>query len=44
MIDYQDVAAAVQRERGDAVVVTAMTQGMFWKQASDRPEPLRHRR
>ncbi|MDA1258230.1 MAG: thiamine pyrophosphate-dependent enzyme [Chloroflexi bacterium] len=38
MIEYQDVAAALQRERGDAVVVTAMTQTRFWKAASDRPE------
>ncbi len=38
MIEYQDVAAALQRERGDAVVVTAMTQTKFWKEASDRPE------
>ena len=38
MIEYQDVSAAIQRERGDAVVVTAMTQGKFWKEASDRPE------
>ena len=38
MIEYQDVAAAIQRERGDAIVVTAMTQSKFWKEASDRPE------
>lgn len=38
MIEYQDVAAALQRERGDAVVVTAMTQSRFWKEVSDRPE------
>ena len=38
MIEYQDVAAALQRERGDAVVVTAMTQTKFWKEISSRPE------
>ena len=38
MIEYEDIAAALQRERGDAVVVTAMTQTKFWKEASDRPE------
>jgi|TARA_B110000263_G_scaffold194982_1_gene173270 phosphonopyruvate decarboxylase len=38
MIEYQDVATAIQRERGDAVVVTAMTQSKFWKETSDRPE------
>ena len=38
MIEYQDVAAALQRERGDAVVVTAMTQAKIWKEITSRPE------
>jgi thiamine pyrophosphate-dependent acetolactate synthase large subunit-like protein len=38
MIEYTDVASAIGKERGDAVVITGMTQGRFWAAVSERPE------
>ncbi len=38
MISYEDAVEIINRERGDAVCVTTMTQTKYWYAASEKPE------